>query len=176
VKSYEPKTADQVISELGMKRLPVESTFYKSTYVGEVDPKTNKANATAILALYSQTPLSHSLFHKLKHDEMWHFYKGDPIQLHLIYPNGEYKKIVLGDNLTNHQFVVPKGVWQAGELLPGGTWGLFGCTMAPGFVGSEFIGGKKSELLALCPSQSAVIERLAIADDHQGFMPNDFKQ
>lgn len=176
MKSQELKTAEQVIAELGLKRLPVESTFYKSTYVGEVDEKTNRPNATAILALYSQAPLSRSLFHKLKHDEMWHFYAGDPIQLHLIYPDGEYKKIILGDKLANHQFVVPKEVWQAGELVPGGSWGLFGCTMAPGFVGSEFIGGKKSELLELCPSQEKVIDRLAVAADHSNTMPDDFKQ
>lgn len=169
-------SAIQVVEMLEMSRLPVESTFYKSTYVGEIDPETNRPVATAILALYSEEPLSRSLFHQLKHDEIWHFYEGEPIQLHLIYPDGTYKKVLLGDKLENKQFVIPKNVWQAGELVPGGNWGLFGCTMAPGFTGSEFIGGEKSELLKLCPSQADVIERLAVPSDHSKQMPNDFKQ
>lgn len=167
-------SANQVVDLLEMSRLPVESTFYKSTYVGEIDSETNRPQATAILALYSEEPLSRSLFHKLKHDEMWHFYEGDPIQLHLIYPDGTYKKVLLGDKLENKQFVIPKNVWQAGELVPGGNWGLFGCTMAPGFTGSEFIGGEPDELLKLCPSQADVIERLAVPSDHSKQMPDDF--
>lgn len=169
-------TALEVIEQLQMSRLPVESTYYKSTYVGYLDSKTQQPISTAILALYSEEPLSRSLFHKLKHDEMWHFYAGDPIQLHLIYPDGSYKKVVLGDSLTHSQFVIPKNVWQAGELVPGGNWGLFGCTMAPGFIGSEFTGGEKSELLKICPSQAEVINRLAVEENHATKMPDGFKQ
>jgi predicted cupin superfamily sugar epimerase len=166
----------EVVEKLEMGRLPVESTFFKSTYVGEIDSVTENPTSTAILALYSQNPLSCSLFHKLKHDEMWHFYAGDPIQLHLIYPDGKYQKVVLGDCVNNVQFVIPKGVWQAGEIVPGGSWGLFGCTMTPGFVGSEFIGGHSQELIKLAPDQSEVINRLAVPDEHDTRMPIDYKQ
>jgi predicted cupin superfamily sugar epimerase len=169
-------SADDVVTSLQMGRLPVESTFYKSTHIGEIDPKTNNPLATAILALYAEKPLSCSLFHKLKHDEMWHFYAGDPIQLHLIYPDGTYKKKILGDAIENLQFVIPKNVWQAGELVPGGNWGLFGCTMSPGFVGAEFTGGYRAELMALAPQCEDIIKRLAVPNDHDNQMPEGFIQ
>lgn len=169
-------TAQEVIEQLQMSMLPVENTYYKSTYVGEIDQITEQPSSTAILALYSEEPLSRSLFHKLKTDEMWHFYAGDPIQLHLIYPDGSYRKVVLGDSLTLRQFVIPKNVWQAGELVPGGNWGLFGCTMAPGFTGREFTGGEKTELLKICPSQADVINRLGVEVNHSTKMPEGFSQ
>jgi predicted cupin superfamily sugar epimerase len=169
-------SASEVVDLLQMGRLPVESTFYKSTYIGETDPATNNPLSTAILALYSENPLSCSLFHKLKHDEIWHFYAGDPIQLHLIYPDGSYQNKVLGDSIENSQFLVPKNVWQAGELVPGGNWGLFGCTMSPGFVGAEFTGGYAEELLSLAPACGEIIKRLAVPNDHDNQMPEGFIQ
>lgn len=170
------RSAVEVVESLQMGRLPVESTFYKSTYIGETDAQTNNPKSTAILALYSENPLSCSLFHKLKHDEMWHFYAGDPIQLHLIYPDGTYQKRILGDSIENLQFVIPKDVWQAGELVPGGNWGLFGCTMSPGFVGAEFTGGYAAELIELAPQYEDIIKRLAVPDDHDIQMPEGFIQ
>lgn len=169
-------SAQEVVDILQLGRLPVESTFYKSTYVSDLNPVTKNPLSTAILALYSNQPMSRSLFHKLKHDEMWHFYAGDPIVLHLIYPDGNYKKVVLGDSVKNVQYVIPKNVWQAGELREGGSWGLFGCTMTPGFIGSEFTGGYKDELLELAPNQSEIINRLAVPDDHSKNMPAQFNQ
>jgi predicted cupin superfamily sugar epimerase len=169
-------SAQEIVDILQLGRLPVESTFYKSTHVADLDPVTKNPISTAILAMYSRDPLSRSLFHKLRHDEMWHFYAGDPIMLHLIYPDGNYKNVILGDSLKNLQFVVPKDVWQAGELVEGGSWGLFGCTMTPGFVGSEFTGGYQQELLKLAPNQSEVINRLAVPSDHSKNMPANFNQ
>jgi predicted cupin superfamily sugar epimerase len=72
------------------------------------------------------------------------------------------------------QFVVPAGVWQAGEIHPRGIWALFGCTMAPGFTGVGFEGGRRSTLLASHPSRRAEIERLGVPDDHLTAMPEGF--
>ncbi len=41
------------------------------------------------------------------------------------------------------QFVVPAGVWQAGGMLEGGRYSLYGCTVAPGFTGDIFEGGRR---------------------------------
>ena len=62
------------------------------------------------------------------------------------------------------QFVIPAGTWQAGELHPDGVYGLFGCTMAPGFTGAGFVAGTRAELLAQHPERAADIERLTVTD------------
>ena len=74
--------------------------------------------------------------HQLKSDEIYHFYLGDPVEMLLLYPDGNCEKIILGQNILedNHvQFVVPKGVWQGSRLLPGGNYALLGTTVSPRF-------------------------------------------
>ncbi len=72
------------------------------------------------------------------------------------------------------QYVIPAGVWQAGELVPGGTWGLFGCTMAPGFTSACFEGGRIDVLTAAYPGRAVDIARLGVPADHAASMPADF--
>ena len=63
---------------------------------------------------------------------------------------------------------------QAGELVGDGSWALFGCTMAPGFTGTCFQGGRVGDLLATHPDRAADIRRLGIPDDHHTSMPSGF--
>jgi predicted cupin superfamily sugar epimerase len=130
-----------------------------------------------MIGMYAHDPLSRSLFHRLPHDEVWHFYAGDSIRLVLLQPGGDVDEVWLGADVRaghRRQFVVPAGVWQAGELVASGTYGLFGCTMAPGFTGAGFEGGRRSTLLASHSSAHADIDRLALPDGEQAAMPAGF--
>ena len=121
--------------------------------------------------------LSRSLFHRLTHDEVWHFYGGDPLRLVLLQPDGADDEVVLGPDLhagQRVQYVIPAGTWQAGELMPGGSWALFGCTMAPGFTGTCFEGGRRDDLLRSHPARRADIKPLGVPDDHETAMPDGF--
>ena len=132
---------------------------------------------TAMIGMYSADPPSRSLFHRLTFDEVWHFYGGDPMRLILLHPDGSTDEVIMGSDLLAGQlvqFVIPAGVWQAGELVEGGRWALFGCTMAPGFTGTCFEGGRVGDLLAHYPDRAADIRRLGIPDDHETAMPGGF--
>lgn len=166
-----------IIDHFQFDKIPIEGTLYKSTYVAK---KTNGESpaGTAIIGMYAHEPYSASTFHRLQHDEVWHFYKGDPFVLHLLFPDGAYQKVIMGTDILKGQkiqFVVPADVWQAGELLPKGDFALYGCTMAPGFTGSCFEGGTKSDLIKHYPSQKEIIERLSPAG-HDTKMPADYTQ
>ncbi len=166
-----------IIDHYQFDKIPIEGTLYKSTYVSPNNVNESPAG-TAIIGLYSHEPYSVSTFHRLKHDEVWHFYKGDPLVLHLLYPDGTYHKVTMGTDILNGQkiqFVVPANVWQAGELLPKGEFALYGCTMAPGFTGSCFEGGTKTELLQHYPMQKEIINRLSV-EGHETKMPADYTQ
>ena len=107
---------------------------------------------------------------------MWHFYAGDPVRLVLLHPDGSDEEVVIGGDVIGGQAVqhlVPAGVWQAGELVPGGTWALFCCTMAPGFTPSCFEGGRASDLLATHPARAADIERLSVPAGEAATMPDE---
>jgi uncharacterized protein len=148
-----------------MTPLPVEATFFAQTYTsgGHVPA------GTAGIGLFCEDPPSRSLFHRLDHDEVWHFYAGDPLRLVLLRPDGGDEEVLLGGDVLEGeqqvQYVVPAGTWMAGEVAPGGSWSLFGCTMAPGFTPGCFEGGLVPELLRSHPGRSADIERLGVPAD-----------
>ena len=170
-------TAQQLVEHLGMAQLPVEATYFLSTYRSVENTDTGGPVGTAMIGLYSNDPLSRSLFHRLAFDEVWHFYRGDPFRLVLLHPDGSSAELVMGPDLLAGQvvqLVIPAGVWQAGELVPGGRWALFGCTMAPGFTGTCFQGGHIADLLVSHPDREPDIRRLGIPDDHGTTMPTGF--
>ena len=167
----------ELIEAYGFEPLPVEGTLFASTYRSPASLPDGSPFGTAMIGLYAHDPLSRSLFHRLPHDEVWHFYGGDPIRLVLLWPDGGVSEVWLGLDVRagqRVQFVIPAGVWQAGELEPGGTYGLFGCTMAPGFTGAGFEGGRRSELRRSHPAARADIDRLAVPDDDDTAMPDGF--
>ena len=137
-----------------------------------------QADGSAIIALYADEPRSCSLFHRLKYEEVWHFYAGDPIRLVLLYPDKTSKEVILGSDFTKGeliQFTVPADVWQAGEIVKGGEWGLFGCTMSPGFSGDIFEGGHYSDLIKDFPDRKEDILKLSVPAEHDKNMPQGYE-
>ena len=170
-------TVQQLVEHFAMTPLPVEATYFVSTYRSVADTASGGPVGTAMIGLYSANPPSRSLFHRLEFDEVWHFYGGDPMRLVLLHPDGSSAEVIMGpDVLAGEvvQYVIPAGVWQAGELVAGGRWALFGCTMAPGFTSTCFEGGLISALIGDYPGCEADIRRLGIPEDHEPSMPDGF--
>ena len=165
-----------LIARFGLSMLPSEGTLFASTWRSTGNLAGGGPHGTAMIGLYCNDPLSQSLFHRLPVDEVWHFYAGDPLRLILLFPDGTSRDVVLGpDPLRAHhvQFIVPAGVWQAGQVVDGGRYALFGCTMAPGFTGSMYEGGERDTLAATYPDRVADISRFG-CDTGQTSMPSGF--
>ena len=112
--------ADHLIQRLGLKRLPGEGGYYKETYRSNETAGNDRDLSTAIY--YLITPEASSKMHRVSSDEIFHFYFGDPVQMLLLYPTGESRVVVLGDNLPSGQkpqLVVPKGTWQGAMVVEG---------------------------------------------------------
>lgn len=164
-----------LIEHYNFQPLPIEGTLFVSTYRSPQEYENGKPVGTAMIGMYCDEPRSISLFHKLKYDEVWHFYGGDPLRLVLLYPDGSSHDVILGsDHLKGQlvQFVIPAGVWQAGHMLKGGRYALFGCTVAPGFTGDIFEGGRRTDLLAMYPDRADDINKLCVSGDTK--MPEGF--
>ena len=159
-----------------MTPLPSEGTLFASTYRSTEELPDGGPVGTAMIGMYCDEPVSQSRFHRLPVDEVWHFYAGDPLRLLLLCPDGTTRDVVLGPNpLAGHQvqFVVPAGVWQAGHMVAGGRYALFGCTMAPGFTGRMYEGAVRNDLLARYPGRADDIARFA-GDAGDARMPDGF--
>ncbi|WP_240410139.1 cupin domain-containing protein [Flavisolibacter nicotianae] len=104
-----------------------------------------------------------SAFHRIQSDEIWHFYTGGHLSLHLIDQQGHYERHTLGDapgSGAQFQVVMPAGVWFAAEPAPGTDFTLAGCTVSPGFDFRDFELAHKDTLREQYPVHSEIIERL----------------
>jgi len=102
-----------------------------------------------------------SLFHRLKSDEIWHFYSGTSLTLYIIDKNGFLKKIVVGDNPDNGevlQTVIKNGNWFAAKVNNPDSYSLIGCTVSPGFSFNDFELAKREDLIKLFPDHSDIIK------------------
>ncbi|HWB61958.1 MAG TPA: cupin domain-containing protein [Chitinophagales bacterium] len=85
---------------------------------------------------------SFSAFHRIKSDEMWHFYAGYCLEVFVIDPaTGSLHIIMLGNDPDAgevYQAVVKAGCWFASRVKHPGMFALVGCTVAPGFDFADF--------------------------------------
>lgn len=103
-----------------------------------------------------------SAFHRVATDETWHAYDGDPLELHLIHPDGRHEQRLLTRDLTRGepQTTVPAGCWQAARVAPGGGWTLGGCTVAPGFDFADFEMPPAAAIIREHPRRERLIREL----------------
>ena len=104
-----------------------------------------------------------SAFHRLLSDELWHFYVGSALVVHVIDEQGRYSEILLGsdpDRGEALQAVVKAGCWFASEVKDRKSFALVGCTVAPGFEFADFEMAKREELVKDYPQHRRVIDRL----------------
>lgn len=102
-----------------------------------------------------------SLFHRLKSDEIWHYYKGSVTNLHCFEGN-QYSLIRIGSGIENNeqpQFVIKAGVWFAAEIENKNSYSLIGCTVAPGFDFADFEFAQRNDLIQNFPDHSDLIKR-----------------
>ncbi|MEO7775757.1 MAG: cupin domain-containing protein, partial [Steroidobacteraceae bacterium] len=81
----------------------------------------------------------HSRWHRVRSDEVWHFYEGDPLELHVAPPSVEScAKITLARFSvdTVPVYTVPAGWWQGARTSKEFT--LAGCSVGPGFDFADF--------------------------------------
>ena len=146
-----------------------EGGWYKETYrSSEMIPGQSlpprftggRVFSTAIYFLLEEG--NFSAFHRIKSDECWHFYAGDPLHIYTITDTGEMKTVTLGPNLREghvFQHVVPANCWFASRPAPGSAFCFVGCTVAPGFDFADFeMAGQKALLTAFPQHQQLVNE------------------
>lgn len=120
-----------------------------------------RAASTAIY--YLLEPGTFSEMHRLRSDEVFHFYLGDPVEMLQLWPDGSSHVVRLGIDLSvgqKPQVVVPKNVWQGSRLIAGGRFALLGCTVAPGFEFADYESGERDVLIAQAPKQRRLITEL----------------
>lgn len=147
-----------------------EGGFYKRTYeselllTAEVLPKQFTGDRHASTAIYFLLGgRDFSAFHRIKSDELWHFYDGGGLHIYVIHPDGNAEVLKLGSDVQNgysFQLLVKAGCWFASKPVDENSFSLVGCTVAPGFDFDDFEMAKKEDLLNEYPQHREWIEQL----------------
>ena len=160
------KKLEQIIKHLNLKPHP-EGGFFKETYRSDGFIVTNNLDSSYVdsrnystCIYFLLTSDTFSAFHRIKQDEIWHFYDGSPIVLHSISEDGKYEERLIGQDFDSGQvpqLVVNGGDWFAAKILDKNSYALVGCTVAPGFDFKDFELAPRQELIKKFPQYKELI-------------------
>jgi predicted cupin superfamily sugar epimerase len=143
------KTVQQLVERLKLLPHP-EGGYYRETY------RSAQNHSTAIYFLL--TSGNFSALHRIPQDEVWHFYQGSPVYVHVIDKDGNYiRNIVSADN---PQLVVKGGDWFGASVVEPDSYSLVGCTVAPAFEFTGFELAKRDHLTSMYPEHEDLIASL----------------
>jgi uncharacterized protein len=160
-------TVQQLVQQFALEPHP-EGGWYKeiyrsSEYIPEVGLPERfggpRVFSTAIYFLLEQG--NFSAFHRIKADECWHFYAGDPLLVYIILQDGSLDIIHLGNDVNKGQlflYVVPANCWFASRPATGSAFCFAGCTVAPGFDFADFELADAGSLSGLYPQHERIIK------------------
>lgn len=156
--------AAEIIAALKLAPLPGEGGFFRATW------RTTTGSSIYFLI----TADDFSALHRISHDELWHFYGGDPVDHVQIDPdNGHCTVARMGPAVLagdQPQVIVPAGRWQGARLAPapagenparfGHGYTLFGCTVSPPWDERGCEIAVRAELIRQFPAQAGWITAL----------------
>jgi predicted cupin superfamily sugar epimerase len=157
------------VERLGLRRHP-EGGYFRETYRSDEGIARDhlptrfggdRAFSTAIYFLLEGEDFS--ALHTIQQDEVWHFYEGSPLTIHVVDPDGTHAALRLGRNVAAGE--EPQAVVRAGRLFGAlvndpASFALVGCTVAPGFDFADFEVPTRASLLARYPQHRGLIEQL----------------
>ncbi len=141
------KTAAYWIEKLELEKHP-EGGWFREIYLSDdIVPQTGlpssfrgeRSFATSIYYLLESNEFSS--FHRIKSDEIWHYYAGTSAIEILSLEKGKLKKYLVGNDPEKgetFQVIVPKNTWFAARLANSEGYALAGCTVSPGFHFEDF--------------------------------------
>ena len=119
-----------------------EGGYYREIWRGGlgVAPGDGRGVRAALTAIYFLLPAGVvSRWHRVRSDEVWHFYEGAPLELLMVPPDRfRLDRCRLGPLGPDQEPVrpVPAAWWQAARSL--GPYTLVGCSVGPGFEFADF--------------------------------------
>ena len=118
--------AQELIKKLKMVAHPEGGHFCESF-------RDENNNVSLIYYMLQKNEWSH--WHRLKKNEILHFYKGDPLNIFISSDGIDYKLIAIGEGYNFH-YAIEENNWFA--MRSQGEYTLIGCTVSPAFDYNDF--------------------------------------
>lgn len=154
-----------LIEVLGLIEHP-EGGYYRETYRSDlqIPGSKDKVRKLATAIYYYLESEDFCAWHRIASDEMWHYYGGSTLTIHVLDDKGKLSHLNLGNPSKGEgvepQVLLPAGVWFAAEVDCVNSFTLVGCNVFPGFEWEDFELAKARNLLKKYPKHRNIIERL----------------
>jgi uncharacterized protein len=122
-------------------------------------------------ALYFMvTPSAPVRLHRIRNEQLYHSYLGDPLEVFLLHNDGTTEQVVVGPDQRNGQRVqllIPGNTFHTARLIGQRRWFLGASTEWPGVVPAEDVEiGKLDEIAAKYPSGAGDLRAIAASVQH----------
>jgi predicted cupin superfamily sugar epimerase len=158
--------AAAIIEALGLKPHPT-CGFVSETYRGtDIVPQDglpagfHGPRPLGSVLYFMVTPEAHIALHRIRNDQMYHHYRGDRLEVLLLYPDGSGAVRTIGGDIAAGeppQLFIPGGTFHMSRLQAGGAWALLGTSEWPAVEPPDVEQAEPAELIAAFPAMRAAI-------------------
>ena len=163
-------SSEEVVDLLGLEP-NATCGFVRNTYASALSfradalPEPFARSGPAGSALYFLvTPNAPVRLHRIRNDQLYHYYLGDPLELFMLRGDGSIERAVVGPDLRagqRVQLLIPGDTFHTARLLGSGRWFLGGSTEWPGVVPQDVEIGDLDGLATKYPDAAPEIRAIA---------------
>jgi uncharacterized protein len=164
-----PDMADELTADEIRALLKLEPNatcgFVQLTYVstqsiaaGGLQPPFADARPMGSALYFMVTPTAPVRLHRIRNDQLYHYYLGDPLEVLLLHGGGTTERVVVGPDLRGGervQLLIPGNTFHTAHLLGRRRWFLGASTEWPGVVPADVEIGDVEKLAAKYPGVAA---------------------
>jgi predicted cupin superfamily sugar epimerase len=110
------------------------------------------------------TPHAPVRLHRIRNDQLYHYYLGDPLEVFLLHADGSHERVIVGPDLRageRVQLLIPGNTFHTARLAGRRRWFLGASTEWPGVVPADVEIGNLDALAAKYPAIAADMRAIA---------------
>jgi len=163
-------TAEEVRTLLKLEPHPtcgfVRETYRSSLAIapGGLPPPFADGRPAGSALFFMVTPEAPVHLHRIRNDQLYHYYLGDALEVVMIPDGGTVERVVVGPDLGAGQRVqlfIPGNTFHTARLAANGSWFLGGSTEWPGVLPADVETGDVEELAKQFPDAAADLRAIA---------------
>ena len=129
----------------------------------------DNANDAGSALYFLVTPGAPVRLHRIKNDQLYHYYLGDPLETILLHRDGTIQRIIVGPDLRQGhrvQLLIPGDTFHTARLLGRRRWFLGASMEWPGVIPADVELGNFEELANQYPAAAADLREIAASVQH----------